>query len=76
MEIEKMLDNAICYLWKHKITNNDCGCDVCGRCGKHEYYDNDFHDGKPIFKVYFFIRRKYLLLKSWYKLTFLNELPF
>lgn len=71
-----MLGNVICYFWKHKIAYNDNGCDVCGRCGRHEYYDNDFHNGKPFLKLYFWIRHKFLLFKSWYKIKFFNELPF
>jgi hypothetical protein len=71
-----MLGNVFCYLWRHKIAFNDSGCDVCGRCGKHEYYDNDFDSGKPLFKTYYLIRHKLLLLKSWYKIKFFNELPF
>ena len=75
-ELYTVLGNVICYLWRHKIAYNDSGCDVCGRYGRHEYYDNDFHNGKPIFKIYYRFRHKYLLLKSWYKIKFLNELPF
>lgn len=71
-----MLGDVICYLWRHKIAYNDSGYDVCGRCGKHEYYDSDFHNGKPIFKMYFWFRHKFLLFKSWYKIKFFNELPF
>ena len=55
---KRVLGDVICYLWKHKIEYNDNGCDVCGRCGRHEYYDNDFHNGKPFFKLYFWFRHK------------------
>ena len=73
---KRVLGNVICYLWSHKIAYNDSGCDVCGRCGKHEYYDNDFHNGKPFLKLYFWFIHKFLLFKSWYKIKFFNELPF
>ena len=71
-----MINNIICYFWKHRISFNDGGCDVCGRCGKHEFYDNDFHDGKPIFKIINFFQVKYQNLKWWYKVNILKELPF
>ena len=71
-----VLAEVICYLWKHKITFNDRGCDVCGRCGKHEYYDNDFHNGKPVFKTIQYFRNKYDKLKWWYRRRILRELPF
>ena len=73
---KELLSNIICYLWKHDITFNDSGCDVCGRCNKHEYYDSDFHKGKPIFKFLKLISGKYEYLRYWYKQNILKELPF
>lgn len=74
--MKSILNNFICYLWKHKITDNDNGCDICGRCSRHEYYDNDFHNGKPFIKIYFLFRHKLLLFQSWYRIKFFNRLPF
>ena len=71
-----MLAKVICYLWKHKVTFNDNGCDVCDRCGKHEYYDNDYHNGKPILKTIQFFNWKLYKIKSWYRRVILKELPF
>lgn len=74
--IRRILLNAICYLWRHKVIFNDNGLDTCIRCGKHEYYDSDFHNGKPIFKIakYFVIR--YDKIRWWYRKNILRELPF
>jgi len=74
--MKKILKQSICYLWQHKIAYNDNGCDVCGRCGRHEYYDDDFYNGKPFFKMYFWFRHKFRRLKFWYEFKILNRLPF
>jgi len=63
-------------MWRHKIKFCDSGCDVCDRCGKHEYYDNDFHHGQLIFKTIQFFNWKFYKIKSWYRRVILKELPF
>lgn len=72
-----VLANVICYLWSHKITFNDNGCDVCDRCGKHEYYDSDsFHNGKPFLKLSQFVKSRIENFNWWYRRNILRELPF
>jgi len=70
------LKSLFCYLWRHKITYNDSGCDVCGRCGKHEYYDNDFNDGKPVFKILNFFRWRFYKIKAYVEYEYFGKLPF
>lgn len=73
-----LLSNVICWWIGHDIGKyNDSGYEVCQRCNKHEYYDYKTWDrGMPFHKLYRWIRHKLLLLKSWYKIKFFNELPF
>lgn len=74
--MKKYLNNFICYVWTHKIAYNDSGCDVCGRCGKHEYYDSDFHNGKPFIKAFFYTKSIHEKIKTKIDVLFFNRLPF
>ena len=74
--LKNLLADIICYVWRHKPIYNDCGCEVCGRCGKHEYYDNNYNNGKPIFKTIQFFTWKLYKTKAWYRRVILKELPF
>ena len=69
-----MLAEVICYLYGHKVTDNDY--DVCDRCKRHAYYDSDWNRGQLFFKMKNFFKWKIYMAKQWYKRVVLKELPF
>lgn len=71
------MKNVICYLFGHKEGYSDGGYNVCGRCGKHEYYDyKGYRKGLLMIRFSNWLRSVPHKIYSWYLWTFKGELPF
>ena len=76
-QVQRKVSLFLCWLIGHKVTDNDSGYDLCGRCEKHAYYDEKEWDNcENLFKPFRWLKEKYNRFISWYKYKKDNELPF
>ncbi len=70
-----------CYLFGHKLGDNDGGYPVCERCKCHSYYDINYYNDAILMRPFWYTRRKVYQAKCdivyWFRSTFLGDnLPF